>query len=199
MAPDTKTRILEVALTLFNDSGTAEVTTNHIADALSMSPGNLYYHYRNKAEIVRALFSRVKGEWAANYTVDPDAAPTLESMEAMVLGNFAIQARYRFFFRDLTLLLNADPELAADYRANRNVGMENTKSLIGFFVDGGVLRPFADAGELDDLTQLLWLVGDFWLVFTDTNGNQFSQADMEQGVRLFRRLLNPHLNQGSSK
>ncbi|HWA19674.1 MAG TPA: TetR/AcrR family transcriptional regulator [Devosia sp.] len=194
----TKDRILDAALVLFNERGTDNVTTNHIAEALKMSPGNLYYHYRNKAEIVRALFARIQAEWAVNYAVPPATMPSIPMMEAMVAGNFEIQSRYRFFFRDLTLLLNADPELAAAYRANREQGLGNTKFLISLFVDAGVLNPVGDAEALDDLAQLLWLVGDFWLVFKDTGGAVFSPADSEQGVRLFRRLLTPHIK-GQSK
>jgi AcrR family transcriptional regulator len=188
----TKDRILDAALTLFNERGTDNVTTNHIAEALGMSPGNLYYHYRNKAEIVRALFARIQAEWATNYAVPPATMPSIPMMEAMLAGNFEIQARYRFFFRDLTVLLNADPELAALFRANREQGLDDTKSLINLFASVGVIHPMSDE-ELDDLAQLLWLVGDFWLVFKDTGGADFSVADMEQGVRMFRRLLAPHL------
>jgi len=188
----TKSRILDAALALFNEQGTGTVTTNHIAEALGMSPGNLYYHYRNKAEIVRALFDRITAEWATNYAVPPATMPNLAMMEAMVAGNFAIQARYRFFFRDLTLLLNADPDLAAAYRASREAGIGNTKFLISLFVESGIVAVL-DTEALDDLAQLLWLVGDFWLVFKDTGGAEFSAADMDQGVRLFRRLINPHL------
>jgi AcrR family transcriptional regulator len=194
MTPDTKSRILDAALALFNEQGTSNVTTNHIAEALGMSPGNLYYHYRNKAEIVRGLFARIMGEWAANYAVPPATMPSIPMMETMVAGNFDIQARYRFFFRDLTLLLNADPELATAYRANRAAGIGNTKFLIGLFSEAGVLMPLANDEALDDLAQLLWLVGDFWLVFKDTGGAAFSPTDTEQGVRLFRRLLTPHLH-----
>ncbi len=194
MSTDTKTRILDAALTLFNERGTSNVTTNHIAETLGMSPGNLYYHFRNKAEIVRGLFARITGEWASNYAVPPATMPSFQMMEAMVAGNFEIQARYRFFFRDLTLLFNADPELAAAYRNSRANGIGNTKFLINLFTEAGVLTPLADDEALDDLTQLLWLVGDFWLVFKDTGGADFSPADTEQGVRLFRRLFTPHLN-----
>ena len=193
----TKDRILDAALALFNERGTDNVTTNHIAEALGMSPGNLYYHYRNKAEIVRALFARIQAEWATNYAVPPATMPSIPMMEAMLAGNFAIQARYRFFFRDLTVLLNADPELAALYRANREQGLGNTKFLMNLFASVGVITPMSDE-ELDDLAQLLWLVGDFWLVFKDTGGAELSQADMDQGVRMFRRILTPHLK-GSSK
>lgn len=197
MTTDTKTRILDAALTLFNERGTSNVTTNHIAEALGMSPGNLYYHYRNKAEIVRGLFARITGEWATNYAVPPGTMPSIEMMETMVAGNFAIQARYRFFFRDLTLLLNADPELAATYRGYREAGIGNTKFLINLFASAGVVEAIEDPDEIDDLAQLLWLVGDFWLVFKDTGGVEFSPADMDQGVRLFRRLLTPHLKDQS--
>lgn len=190
----TKDRILDAALALFNERGTDNVTTNHIAEALGMSPGNLYYHYRNKAEIVRALFARIQAEWATNYAVPPATMPSIPMMEAMLAGNFAIQARYRFFFRDLTVLLNADPELAVLYRANREQGLGNTKFLINLFASVGVIHPMSDE-ELDDLAQLLWLVGDFWLVFKDTGGADFSAADMDQGVRMFRRLLTPHLKE----
>ena len=198
MAIDTKTRILDAALALFNERGTANVTTNHIAESLSMSPGNLYYHFRNKAEIVRGLFARVTGEWATNYAVPPGTMPSMAIMETMVAGNFEIQARYRFFFRDLTLLLNADPELAAAYQANRAGGIGNTKFLLNLFAEAGVLTVVGDDEALDDLAQLLWLVGDFWLVFKDAGGAEFTQADMDQGVRMFRRLLTPHLK-GHSK
>ncbi len=190
---DTKTRILDAALRLFNELGTANVTTNHIAEALGMSPGNLYYHFRNKAEIVRALFARITAEWATNYAVPPGTMPSVPMMETMVAGNFEIQARYRFFFRDLTLLLNADPELAAAYQANREAGIGNTRFLINLFVEAGAVTPIGDAQAIDDMAQLLWLVGDFWLVFKDTGGAEFSQADMDQGVRMFRRILTPHL------
>lgn len=195
---DTKIRILDAALALFNEQGTAPVTTNHIAEALAMSPGNLYYHYRNKAEIVRGLFARIAAAWAENYAVPPGAMPDMAMMERMVAGNFAIQARYRFFFRDLTLLLNADPELAAAYRGNRAAGIANTKALIGLFESVGVITPLGDAQTLDDIAQLLWLVGDFWLVFRDTGGTPFARSDAEQGVRLFRRIISPYLKGAST-
>lgn len=194
---DTKTRILDAALDLFNEQGAGNVTTNHIAEALGMSPGNLYYHFRNKAEIVRGLFGRITAAWAGNYAVPAGVMPDIAMMERMVAGNFAIQAQYRFFFRDLTLLLNADPELAATFRASREAGLINTVALLKLFEGAGVLAPLGDAEDIDDIAQLLWLVGDFWLVFRDTGGVAFAQTDTEQGVRLFRRIISPYLKGAS--
>ena len=80
MAPDTKSRILAGALALFNERSAGAVTTNHIAEALGMSPGNLYYHYRNKEEIVRALFGQLQGAWAELYKLPKDRMPGVPDM-----------------------------------------------------------------------------------------------------------------------
>ena len=60
MAPKNKTRdrIVEASLELFNAQGERSVTTNHIAAHLGMSPGNLYYHFRNKQAIIAELFAQ---------------------------------------------------------------------------------------------------------------------------------------------
>ena len=55
----TKERILLGSLNLFNANAASEVTTNDIARELKMSPGNLYFHYKNKEQIVRELFKRL--------------------------------------------------------------------------------------------------------------------------------------------
>ena len=58
----TKERILQLSLQLFNERGERSVTTNHIAAELNMSPGNLYYHFRNKSEIIKKLMEQYQGE-----------------------------------------------------------------------------------------------------------------------------------------
>jgi len=84
----TRERIIEMAIRLFNEQGTGAVSTNHIAGALEMSPGNLYYHFRNKEEIIRAILERMIGRCEALYVFPEENAPRLTSVRQIVTDNF---------------------------------------------------------------------------------------------------------------
>ena len=115
-------RILDAALALFNASGTAAVSTNHIAAALGISPGNLYYHFRNREEIIRALFERLFAAWDTGLALPADRVPTLDDLQGLVRENYRIIWDYRFAYRELIALLRHDPELAARFQAVRERG-----------------------------------------------------------------------------
>src|SRR6266567_9198476 len=84
---NTKERIVETAIRLFNEQGTGAVSTNHIAQALSMSPGNLYYHFRNKEEIIRAILERMMTRWETLYAFPEERAPTVADVQQIVTDN----------------------------------------------------------------------------------------------------------------
>src|SRR5512138_823594 len=104
----TRERILATALRLFNESGTAPVSTNHIADALGISPGNLYYHFRNKEEIIRALFEQQFALWDELYILPNERMPTLADLQQLVRATFITSWEYRFIYRELIALLRRD-------------------------------------------------------------------------------------------
>ena len=54
----TRDLILEIALILLNDKGERPVTAVELANEMNISPGNLYYHFKGKEEIVEALYAQ---------------------------------------------------------------------------------------------------------------------------------------------
>src|SRR5215469_1276620 len=114
----TKKRLLEAALRLFNESGTAAVSTNHIAAEAGVSPGNLYYHFRNKEEIIRGLVEEMLADFGALWQPPRDRVLRLEDLQMLVRGNFEVHWCYRFFGRECVALLRHDPALAERLQAN---------------------------------------------------------------------------------
>ena len=111
-----RTRIVDTALLLFNQRGVRHVTTNHIAERLGISPGNLYYHFRNKEEIVRAIQPRIDAAVHAAITLPADAAVSPEQLGAYYLAGLENLSAYRFYFADVSYLVSRDAQLARAFR-----------------------------------------------------------------------------------
>ena len=93
----TRDRILHMSLRMFNEQGERTVTTNHIAAALNMSPGNLYYYFKNKEAIIFELFCQYETRTRIFLHAGPDQQLTWSD----ILCYFQEIARniwdYRFF------------------------------------------------------------------------------------------------------
>ena len=189
----TRERILTTALELFNASGTAAVSTNHIAEALGISPGNLYYHFRNKEEIIRALFEQ---QFALNdtlYALPDDRLPTLDDLHALVQATFAMSWRYRFVYRELIALLRRDAALQARWVAVRARGFSGFRELVTLFVAAGVLRDPGDPEAITRLAELCWLISEFWLASVEVSGEPVDPAQMAHGGQLLLDVLAPYI------
>jgi AcrR family transcriptional regulator len=184
-------RILESALSLFNDRGTGAVSTNHIAEAAGISPGNLYYHFRNKEEIIRALYERLFTSWDEVFQLPTDRAPSLNDLDTMITANYQLIWEYRFAYREQAALLRNDPELRERYLAVRQRGYEGFTALIDAFVAAGVLSRPADSQELAVLTELCWIVSEQWPVNLELNGQPFDENGILRGAALMRWILRP--------
>ena len=97
----TRERILEASLRLFNDFGEPNVTTTVIADDLNISPGNLYYHFHSKDEIVNELFTGFEREINETLAAPTRRAANVEDMWLFLHVLFEEIWKYRFLYREI--------------------------------------------------------------------------------------------------
>jgi AcrR family transcriptional regulator len=103
-------RILETTLDLFNRFGEPNVAPSLIASTLGMSPGNLYYHFPSKAELINALFDRYTQKISH---ILPAASEVQGVEDAWFFMHtlFEYIWEYRFLYRDLNDLLSKNRQL----------------------------------------------------------------------------------------
>lgn len=189
----TREKILDTALTLFNKDGTAAVSTNHIAEAAGISPGNLYYHFHNKEEIIRELFQRLYTAWDVELQVSDPNAIQLQDINHIVEANYQIIWRYRFAYRELTALLRQDAELRTGFHAVRQRGFDGFRELLNAFAAAKIIRMPKDPQEIEELQEIIWLISEFWINNLEMNGRKVNEAEMQRGVNLMLRVLKPYL------
>ena len=203
--PSTKDRIVDAAVTLFNESGISAVTTNHVAEYAGISPGNLYYHYANKEEIIRDAFERVNAEADAIWCGPTTPGVDVGAFHRMLVGNLGLFARYAFFARELPALLRADPLLRARYVEVAQQRTTELEALLSPFIAAGLLRDLDDAEDLHALVETAWVLGLFCIPYSETldastaprsaraKAERLHQA-IERGALLVLHLLRPHLD-----
>src|SRR5471030_1073341 len=112
----TRERILELSLKLFNEIGEPNVTTTTIAEEMEISPGNLYYHFRNKDDIINSIFVVFEREIASMLRVPESRVPNIEDIWLYLHLLFELVWRYRFFYRDLNDLLSRNRTLELRFK-----------------------------------------------------------------------------------
>ena len=193
MAPQTHERILEASLAMFNARGEPNVTTNHIADELGISPGNLYYHFRNKDDIVEHLFARYEAR-IDDALLLPDArAPNLEDIWLQLHLVFESLWQYRFLYRDLVDILARNRKLKLRFGRIMTRASVSATELLRGLVAAEVMRASAD--EIRALAENILLITTFWMNFNAVRGGKpdADEADLNRGIHQVMMLIAPFL------
>jgi AcrR family transcriptional regulator len=190
---DTRERISDASLALFNADGTHAVSTRHVAERLGISPGNLYYHFANKEEIILDLYERVETELLAVVAPLQQPAPPFEQVLGYLDQIFAHLWKFRFFYRDLTTLLQEVPGLRERYRVLSERTQSNARQIFGAMVDAGWMD--ADEEQVRLLATNAWIVLSHWFTHCQvaTRRRTIRSADIHDGIRHLVALFSPTL------
>jgi len=158
----TAERILEVALDLFNRFGEPNVSTTLISAELKISPGNLYYHYPAKDELINSLFDRYERALTELLRAAEDVK-NVEDAWLFFHMLFELIWQYRFLYRDLNDLLSKNRRLETHFQfvlKNKNKAVQN--------VLDGLARSSAmriDARDSEPVATAMVVVLTYWLSF----------------------------------
>ncbi len=191
MARQTRQRILDTSLAMFNTQGEPNVTTNHIADELEISPGNLYYHFRNKDDIIEQLFARYEERMDNALAAPSGRLPELEDIWLQLHLVFECIWDYRFLYRDLVEILSRNRRMRLRFARILKRADERAHLVMRGLSQAGIMRASAD--ELNAAATNVLVLSTFWLNYSAARGDRDEQVAIRQGIIQVMMLLAPFL------
>ena len=188
----TKDKILQASIELFNQVGERQVTTNHIAAHLGISPGNLYYHFRNKEDIVRQIFKEYAKLLDTRIKPPSDQAEALEALACYLDAVFELMWHFHFFYANLPDILSRDASLQQDYLLVQQGVLARVTAVLKALKASNLIRIEDD--DITDLAHTIKLVVTFWISYLKTQSphQQIDKASVYQGVLQVLLLFKPY-------
>lgn len=183
----TRERIVEAALRLFSERGTAAVSVREVADAAGVTVPGLYYHFASKADLIREVYRAhgVTDGW------DP-AADFVPPTSRTVVARIVDQARVEFG------RMQANEEFLRHMQREDILGDDDARAVGQQLADAwrarwsDVLRGADDLAPDADVDAAADVIATFlWGLFVQ----YLSRHDPVLGDRIqpFARLLGPAL------
>jgi len=194
----TAERILEVSLALFNRFGEPNVSTTLISAELGISPGNLYYHYPAKDELINSLFDRY--ERALNELLNAsDGVRDVEDAWFFMHTLFELIWQYRFLYRDLNDLLSKNRRLETHFQSVLKNKTRAVKAMLDGMSHTGAIA--IDTREVEATATSMVVVLTYWLSFEYVRDPrkalepENAEAALLRGAQHVLNLLAPYLEQ----
>jgi AcrR family transcriptional regulator len=193
----TRERILELSLRLFNDFGEPNVNTTLIAEEMNISPGNLYYHFKNKDDIINCIFQQFEREIDKLLALPTEREPDVEDAWLFLHVLFELIWKYRFFYRDLNNLLANNRTLELKFKQLLTQKVKVARGLCDGLAKAGELQ--AGAREIEALATNMVVVATYWLSYSYVldprrfNEPEVVGAALQRGCYQVMALTAPYL------
>ncbi|WP_440054990.1 TetR/AcrR family transcriptional regulator [Pseudoalteromonas sp. T1lg65] len=189
---NTKEKIIRTSIALFNLHGERAITTNHIASSLGISPGNLYYHFKNKEDIIRQIFALYSEHLNTHFKPLSEEEEPLQQLTQYLDSLFELMWRYHFFYDNLTDILARDQELKRKYIDFQSQLFEQVYAVVIGLRNAGVIA--ISDGDAKELSHMLKMTVSFWTPYVKARRmtGMLEQQDIYNGVVKVLMLFKPY-------
>lgn len=189
-----KEKIKSISLELFNSSETLSITTNHIAKSLGISVGNLYYHYKNKEEIIKDIYLQMSSEFEDLNIFDNVMKSETPFTELSLMFDLIGELfwKYRFLMRDSTLLISLDKNFKDIFIKNQEKRIKQIEILIEFLISKNIIRNISEE-EIKMISKVSWFISAYWQTYISTNRELSKNSIKEAKDLIFKLHLEPLL------
>ncbi len=191
----TREKIANCALCLFNEQGVSHISTNHIAIEMDISPGNLYYHFKNKQEIIKQLLIQYQVIIESHLELADQRKPDFEDMWLYLHLTFERIWEYRFIYRDMNSIVSNDTSLKTTFKQIITMKTTTAREILSSLAQQDIMQ--ANARDIAGIANNIALIATFWLSFQAGCGesNRIDDSHFSQGAYQVMSLIIPYLRQ----
>lgn len=189
----TRDRILVTTLELFNLCGEPNVTTIDIANEMDISPGNLYYHFRNKDEIIGELFQQFEASMLDALQTPQDEGLDIMDYWMYIHVIFEKIWEFRFLYRDLASILERNEKLQKRFNRILDRKTDSGRLIIDNMRKAGLME--IDEHQTATLATNVVIMGTYWMNYQQIRnlGDNPELEDLGRGVYQVMSLIAPYL------
>ncbi len=151
----TSQKILLISLDLFNCQGEQNVTSVDIAMELDISPGNLYYHYKGKEQIIKALVGMYCEQIEKLTIPECDKTLTLEQLFVYLQQSIHTLYLFRFVFQNSAELSAKYPHINKELQRSARIQRKNLTKILLALLQYKILT--SEQSNLDFLLDIISL------------------------------------------
>lgn len=177
----TRDRIIQTSLRLFNEHTAGAISTNHISADMNISPGNLYYHFKNKEEIIREIYRQL-AFLADKIWYNPELGHSEEGMVDYFRNLASHMYEFRFFYLELNVILRNDPVLKREYIERSERIIQQVMVIFSDFNRNRIMKKIDSERERKYLTRNVWTIGQMWMTYANIKYSSVTSEIVNDGV-----------------
>ncbi len=184
----TKQKIIDGAVSCFNEQGYGKTSLQDISRHLGISRGNLTYHFSSKDDLLKVIFQQM---WEG-FKAEQDKAralPSFQNLKNELEVYLHYQREYSFIFMDSQVMGIPFVHKALQEMSQRTI--EDNMAAIAFGLEVGNMKPEPFPGAYRQLALTTWMLMCFWLPQQAIRGTG-PEEDPEKAVW---SLILPHFSE----
>ena len=190
----TKKKILDTAITLYNEFGIANVRNQDIAVKAGMSLSNFNYHYGARKDLIIAVFDLMNETLEKNVYGNRVLVKEGQGL-SITKSYFEFQERFSFFYLDTPNILKMFPELNEKVQKQIEESYQIIKNLNYLAIGMGMMKPESpdNPGSYDQFMRHIWIHNHFW--FAHSRIIQSEGNLVKKGIESLYNLCYPYLTE----
>lgn len=189
----TKDRILQEALTLFNEQGLAKVTLRTIAGEMGISQGNLNYHFKKREDIIESLYFRLVEQINEQMSAIGKESLSLQLIFDMTKAVMNTLAEYRFFMLDFVQIMRENDQISKHFRKLIGERSHQFKIIFASLVANGIMREEELPNEYEHFYTRIQMVGDYWISYAEVIEQVDSRKKVNNYIQMLAHSVYPYL------